>query len=303
LQILGPSGGRFYLYAITNPDDAVGLFANRNHQAIFLASVLPLITYVALRADAKDRKRPIVLAGCVAGMVFIIPSILTTGSRNGVLLSIASSAITAVLWSSHQTMVNRRREAEPRRRLIALGIGATIVGGSLAMAYIVYRSTAFERLLSEQVGGELRVQLLPYLTRLLGAYFPVGSGFGTFELAYKSIEPLSLLEPRYLNQAHNDLLQFIIEGGLPAALLLAAFLCWFLARGWQHAREFFVEGGAAKAEVEIGIFAWASLAIMLAGSLGDYPFRVPSMMLYAALLCMLIGPPAVARKRGQRAFA
>lgn len=297
LQILGPSGGRFYLYAITNPDNAVGLFSNRNHQAIFLASVLPLIAYVALRTDPKDRKRPLVLVGCVSAIVFAVPSILTTGSRAGIFLSIASLAISAVFWATVLMRSNRRRGAPAwNRKMQVMAIAGTIAVSGAALSYVVLRSTAFERLFPEQVSSELRVQILPYLASLLWKYFPVGSGFGTFELAYKSIEPFALLGPLYLNQAHDDLLQFIIEGGLPAALLLAAFMCWFVVRGWQHARGFFFKSNTASPLPEVGIFASTSLAIVLAGSLGDYPLRVPSMMLYAALLCALIESRAAGQK-------
>jgi O-antigen ligase len=291
LQILGPSGGHFYLYAITNPDDAVGLFSNRNHQAIFLASTLPLIAYVALRASPKDPKRPLVLGGCIAAILFAVPSILTTGSRNGVVLTLVSLAFAAVLWSARLVLSNDRNNSTRDRKALVMAIAAAFVAGGAALAYMVLRSVAFSRLFSEQLDGELRVQLLPHLFGLVAKYFPAGSGFGTFELAYKSIEPVALLEPHYLNEAHNDLLQFAIEGGLPGILLLVVFMGWFLTLGWRHARGYFSKISAAKPKVEIGIFAWASLAIVLAGSLGDYPLRVPLVMLYAAVLCTLIGSP------------
>ncbi|MGN6496039.1 MAG: O-antigen ligase family protein, partial [Tsuneonella sp.] len=53
-QVIGPEDGPLYLYRITNPGNAVGLFANRNHNAIFLASLIPLLVYVALRAQAAN---------------------------------------------------------------------------------------------------------------------------------------------------------------------------------------------------------------------------------------------------------
>ncbi|MCU0729849.1 MAG: O-antigen polymerase, partial [Sphingopyxis sp.] len=46
LQLLSPGDGPLYLYRITNNDAAVGLFANRNHNAMFIACQFPLIAYV-----------------------------------------------------------------------------------------------------------------------------------------------------------------------------------------------------------------------------------------------------------------
>src|SRR3546814_1807271 len=43
LQLVGSSNSITYLYRITNRDSSVGLMANRNHHALLLACVMPLI--------------------------------------------------------------------------------------------------------------------------------------------------------------------------------------------------------------------------------------------------------------------
>ena len=116
--------------------------------------------------------------------------------------------------------------------------------GALGLAYVASRSLAFERLFTEQLDSELRVRLFPQLWRMVWDYFPVGTGYGTFELAYKVSEPMEFLDLQYLNQAHNDLLQFLIEGGVAGAALLLVFGLWFVLRGWRAGARFISQSKA-----------------------------------------------------------
>ncbi len=59
-------------------------------------------------------------------------------------------------------------------------------------------------------------QTLPVLFEMAKSHFVLGAGFGSFEWLYKMWEPDHLLMTSYFNQAHNDPIQLIIEGGLPA---------------------------------------------------------------------------------------
>jgi O-antigen ligase len=165
----------------------------------------------------------------------------------------------------------------------------------VAATYLASRSVAFERLFAENFDADLRLRALPQLWKMAQVYFPFGTGFGAFELAYKVIEPFELLRTTYLNQAHNDALQVVIEGGLPALLVVAAFLGWFVLSGWRALRR--LRGPHAGREVALAPFAWASLAILVGGCIGDYPLRTPSLMAFAALLCCLIAAPVEGRGR------
>ena len=104
-----------------------------------------------------------------------------------------------------------------------------------------------------------------------------GSGFGSFEEVYHIHEPDSLMISSYVNMAHNDWAQLIIEGGVPAVLLVVA-LCAWLARSLGA-----VLGGGA-AGVARMLF-WLSVAgILLFASLVDYPLRTPLFQLSAVWL-------------------
>jgi O-antigen ligase len=93
----------------------------------------------------------------------------------------------------------------------------------------------------------------------------VGIGVGAFEDAFRIHETGELLGPRYLNMAHNDWLQWLIEAGLPGALLLLALLDWLGFRLWrlrQVSHSWFV----------LGLVGCAIIAL---ASYFDYPLRTP----------------------------
>jgi O-antigen ligase len=157
-------------------------------------------------------------------------------------------------------------------------------------------SPAMNRFVAPDSLNELRVAVLPVLLAMTQRFALFGSGFGSFEHVYKASEPAELLSNRYLNQAHNDWLQLVIEGGVVAAVLFVLIALWAV-------RQFAGIAAARKAGdanllsrlVAGGFF----LALLGIGSLVDYPLRTPSLMATAVLLLALLRPFASDRRHAQ----
>ena len=115
---------------------------------------------------------------------------------------------------------------------------------------------------------------------MLVAYFPIGSGIGSFESAFRIFEPDELLGPNYINMAHNDILQLAIEGGLVSLLLLLVTISLIVIAA--------VKAGQKLPENKSKAF-WAalfgSIAVLLLSSAFDYPLRTP---LLQALLAIAV---------------
>src|SRR5690606_38328423 len=93
-------------------------------------------------------------------------------------------------------------------------------------------------------------------------------------------EPVAILAPQYFNHAHNDLLELILVGGLPAALLLAVFLAWLARQAFRVMRA--RHGGSSLTFARLGL---AMVVILLLSSLVDYPFRTPLLAPLFAIGC------------------
>lgn len=289
-QLTASARGPLYLYNITNNGAAVGLFANRNHQAVLLAATIVMLGWYAASHAVTARLASLKFYSSIAAIFVIVPLIFITGSRAGLVL-MAPALVAAIILvylgrytaESQPSSTSRRRKKRFASRQIMLFSGIALVVIMAALSIYFSRSLAFDRLFGRGDVEELRGQLVPILTKMMGDYFPWGSGFGSFEHVYRIYEPQELLRPSYLNQAHNDWLQFPIEGGLFAILIAAAALIWggkqivILAKNWTYSR--YTKYSAVMAAMVMLLF--------LAGSVIDYPLRVPSIIaLFAVMACI-----------------
>ena len=292
LQIIGPSDNPFYLYRITNNGVPVGLFSNRNHHAIFLASLVPMVALFFAMSFGKNQHRFVRFAIGLVPALFIISMVLATGSRAGFLLLVVSLLITAGgLYFFNRTQARATSKGPAWAFNAAMAFGLVAV---LSITYLVYnmsRLSVFDRLFGVDTVESGRFKALPYLLDLVEKYLPLGSGFGSFEFVFKAIEPTELLQTNYFNQAHNDGLQVIIEGGIPATLLLLAFLFWFLRGSAAILKSVIKKRGLHNLgqSVTIGLVSTFAALTLLLGSIFDYPLRTPSMMAYFVILCCWIG--------------
>lgn len=263
-QLAGILDGPPFRYAYVSPDSAVGFFANRNHQAAFLATGFPVLRlWTLLGKGPGAASRRYFIAATAA--LFLLVVILVTGSRSGLLVAVASIAATIM---TAPLPLPQGRFSPAQRRWIAAG--AIAVPLALALLVIVFgKGLAFNRFVDDNLLAEKRVTFLPIMLDIARAFWPWGSGFGSFDPVFRSFEPEWALSARYFNHAHNDLLELILTGGLPAVAVLAAFLLWMGRRSLWAIR---ADVSEAALSARVGAIA---ASVWLLASLTDYPLRTP----------------------------
>lgn len=291
-QVIGPVNGPLYFYKVTNQGLPVGLFANRNHHGIFLASALPIVMYfIIFKLNSKlNNLQQVFLT------VFAVFSIITmtflTGSRSGSVLA-SFTFLVIMVFATRRFRSNSSRQLAPNREKtisilhrFSVPIAAVTIFVIVGLALDFSGSSAVTRFSENDIDSEVRFKTLPYVTSLAWEYLPIGSGFGSFEFVYKIIEPDALLTPNYFNQAHNDLLQIVVEGGVPAGTILMVFLFWLSKRVVAAAKEvWYLNHGDSNAEHSWRLgAALLAIIVVLIGSIADYPVRTPLVMSYVALL-------------------
>ena len=243
-----------------------GTFANRNHFALFLGLGC-LITPVWAFAEKQGAgwRAPVALAL----ITLFALTILATGSRAGILTGLLALALgLALCWHDvRHVLRGAPRWAFPALIAAILGIVALFVLISIAAD----RAESVRRAFEVDPGQDMRTRALPTVLSMISTYFPLGAGYGGFDPIFRLHEPFELLKPTYFNHAHNDFLEVVLDGGLPALLLLLTAIGWYAIASVSAWR------GSGRHDV-LPKLGSAILLLVLVASAVDYPARTPMMM-------------------------
>src|SRR5205085_1640977 len=106
LQVAGGSDSNLRWYPITNLDSATGFFANRNHEAAFLAMGIPLAVWWALSGESSRRLLPrLAIAASMVG--FLLVAAVTSQSRMG-LVTVALALLLSGLYFLRQVKLKKK---------------------------------------------------------------------------------------------------------------------------------------------------------------------------------------------------
>ena len=284
LQVMGSQSSPLYYYAITNRGSPVGIFANENHSAAFSAVALLVIAYLGLTSREQREKAWLRLAYAPLFAVVLL-SIVVSGSRAGFALGSLALVVSCIMaWLAITQQEQTRNTGKVQTWLVEhpkLVLGAFVATIVVVLGAFVGmdRASGFDDTFSQNAFEDLRWSLFPVLQQMAGTYWGLGIGFGSFEEAYHIFEPTSVLMASYVNQAHNDWLQLVIEGGLPAIVMLGLLLLW-VAKSLIS-----MIGGPGKDAKRLLMFGFA-FAIIAGSSLVDYPLRAPAFQAIAVWLLL-----------------
>jgi O-antigen ligase len=296
LQVAEGPNSLLRFYAITNPSEAVGFFANRNHFSALLYVLLLFAAawgvHAALRfGDAPARRRfdaaivlPLILA--LTLVVVLVAAQTFARSRAGLGLTMVALVGGALLSVSG-------RHGPKGLTATRLVMGASLIGVLLAIQFALYR--VLERFEVDPL-SDARIPFATNTIEAARAQLPLGAGLGTFVPIYGLFEkPSDAMVDTFANRAHNDFLEIWLETGLAGAILLAGFLGWLLlaiGRAWGK------EDNAAVLDVALVRAAGVAIILLLLHSLVDYPLRTAALQcLFAAACAFLI--PAPGDPRGE----
>ena len=206
--LTSPAGTVFWIFDSVSDSRTLGPFVYQNQYAAFVEAVLPL----AILGVIGDRRRWLLHAVIVATLV---GSVVTGGSRTGTILCLAEILVIPAIAFG--------------RRTINGGMLARIVLGSLAAVAVLTGVVGWEPLwkrLQEPHPYSLRKDLVLSSIAMVRDRPLTGFGLGTWPEAYPGYARFD--DGTYVNQAHNDWIQWTSEGGLLFLAAMLAIAAWSL---------------------------------------------------------------------------
>ncbi len=179
----------------------LGTFTNRDHYAAWIELILPLALFEAL----SDVKR-LWLAAAISGMLFA--SVIAGASRAGSFLVVVEIVVVLAL----------ARRRLPAIRSAARGLSAVLL--VIAACTVAVGWSFLSQRLEQRDPYKERAQILASSFAMIRAHPLAGFGLGNFENAYP---PYAIADNgEILSHAHNDWVEWAVEGGLPLTLILLA---------------------------------------------------------------------------------
>ena len=265
------AGGPYSPFRFYGTGESYLLGFQANHNSTADALLIGLVACAASLAiwSQKRRtvlKRPYLLGAFGSLLALFVIAVILAGSRAGMLL--LPVPVIFSIWVMAPWLRLVRRD------------------GVLALVSIVIISTSLWMLrdngeIKERIGRlELVEVARPEIWKdtvfAIKAHWPVGTGLGSFVPVFVAAERLEVVDSKVPNRAHNDYLEFLLEAGLPGAILLAS-CSTLLARRTILLAQF----GQFRRDPSL-IVALAILCIMILHSLVDYPMRSISLASAAA---------------------
>jgi len=249
LGALQATTGQFYLYEQSSVGSATGFFANGNFLGTLLLAAIAYLAALASRGRRGDRRfGPVLAAG---PLLVILVGLVISRSLAAILLTLPVVLASVLLFGA------RKGGSRYLMGLVAAGTGILGLIGFTSLPAVTDPNNA--------VSSATRTAIYRTTVVAITETFPFGSGAGSFPRVYAVHEQPADYQGAYVNHAHNDYLEVVLELGLPGLILLAWFLWWWGARTFAIWR--------SPASSVFARAATVAAATVLAHSLVDFPAR------------------------------
>jgi O-antigen ligase len=220
VQGMAPNGKLYWTMGLEQGGAIYGPYVNHNHYAGLMEMLTPFPLVLAV-THLTNGNRKIAVAGVAALMA---ASIFLSGSRGGMAAFVAQMIVLTAL-------LVRRRKGSWKQPLMLGAFLAVVIGFLVWMGgnELTRRLISIHSEAREELSGGVRLTIDRDCLRMLLKRPFLGWGLGTFPVVYPEFR--SFYTTFFVNHAHNDYLQLLVETGL-AGFSIAA---WFLVMTFRKA--------------------------------------------------------------------
>jgi O-antigen ligase len=262
-----------------------GPYVNHNHYAGLMEMLVPIPLVLSLTKIASSRTR----AAAAAVAAVMVGTIFLSGSRGGMLAIVAEIVILAVLLI---------KQKQGLRTAIGIGVFLVIVvglltwvGGAELSKRIATAGSSHAELSSDIRYNINRDGLKMFLKRPV-----LGWGLGTFPVVYPQFR--TFYTNFFVNEAHNDYLQLLVEMGV----LGFGTMLWFLITLYKRAIK---KIGHWTSEISgaVALACVLGLSGILVHSAVDFNLQIPANAALFYVLCTIAASEPFAQAARKRRVA
>ena len=287
LQLSHTGGWDWSIYSYFNEGFLVGFQANRNAEADILLIAMLALGVLASARLSDGRHHGMTWTGLHMSLIAFMVGMVMTGSRTGISLgAVMLLFLVAMLWP-----LLRRRSGG--LRWAGGAFAALALAGVLALQLQSVQKVVDRFFFTK----DARFDIWADTSYAIGQVWPFGSGIGTIVPMLVAAERLEVVDTRMPVRAHNDWLEWVLEGGAPGLAVLGAVI---LLVGYVAVRALITasRSDAAPNRRAQVIFACGLLVIVALHSIVDYPLRSMSIATLTALaVAFFLEPAALQRSR------
>ncbi len=276
------SNGKLYWWRVPrNGGWIYGPYVNHNHYAGLMEMLVPIPLVLSLTSLASHKTR----AAAAAVAAVMVGTIFLSGSRGGMLAIVTELVILAILLV---------KQKQGLRTAIGIGVFLLIVAGLLTW---VGGAELSNRIASAGPShAEITTDVRSYINRDGLKMFlkrPIlGWGLGTFPVVYPEFR--TFYTNFFVNEAHNDYLQLLVETGI-AGFAIAA---WFLVLVFRRASGK-LQNWTENATGALTVAALLGCVGILVHSFLDFNLQIPANAALFYVLCAIAasGPLQESQRR------
>ena len=266
------SGGKIYWWITPQAGSVYGSYVNHNHYAGLMELLFPMALVPALMGQSGKTKR----LWLTFAATLMAASIFLSGSRGGMIALLVEIAFLAGFWI---------RDFSAKKAMASVAVFCLVT--ALFLAWVA----------PQQVGGRIsnlhdpsRMLIHRDAVRMFLAHPLLGSGFGAFAVAFPHYRVF--FDGFFVNHAHDDYLELLLETGLLGFAAAVWFLVVMYREGFRN-----VAPEKTSASALIRTAALAGCSGFLAHSFMDFNLHIPGNAALFFVLCAaaVAGPPETSR--------
>jgi O-antigen ligase len=259
-----------------------GPYVNHNHYAGLMEMLIPIPLVLSLTrlAPSKARTAAAATAAVMVGTVFL------SGSRGGMLAILAELLFLTVLLIKQKRGV---RTAAGIGVFLAMVVGLLVwVGGNELGHRIASVGSAHSDL-----SNDVRTYINRDGFRMFLKRPALGWGLGAFPIAYPQFR--TFYTNFFINEAHNDYLQFLIETGLLGFGIIVWFVATIYARALKKLKNWSNEVNGA-----VSLACVRGVSGILVHSAVDFNLQIPANAALFYVLCTIAAAEPFAQPARKR---